>query len=133
MTNNNSADYKYNILFVEDDFISQDLVRRFLSEFCDIDITKEPNTAMNLVNEKKYDLILMDINLGGNKNGIDLANEIKTLPQYSDVPIVAVTAYAMKGDKEEFLKKGCTHYISKPFEKNQLIGLIKEIMNPGSE
>ena len=69
----------------------------------------------------------MDIGLKG-MSGLDAAQEIKKLPGYKDTPIVAVTAYAMVGDKEKFLEGGCTHYISKPFDinefKNTVTGLL---------
>jgi len=47
---------------------------------------------------------------------------------YRTTPIVAITAYAMVGDKEKFLSQGFSHYISKPFDKNQIYSIIKEIL-----
>jgi len=51
------------------------------------------------------------------------------LPDYKNVPIIAMTAYAMVGDKEEFFKAGCTHYLSKPFKKDQLIEIINSAIS----
>ena len=50
---------------------------------------------------------------------------------YENLPIVAVTALAMKGQKELFLSEGCSHYISKPFESKTFVSLIKEIIDNG--
>jgi len=70
----------------------------------------------------------MDINLTGKLNGLDLAHEIKKLNEYENIPIIAITAYAMVGDKEKMLNGGCTHYLSKPFSRNDLLSLLREIL-----
>ena len=82
-----------------------------------------------MVKQKKYDAILMDIHLGIGKSGIEAANEIKLLKDYSNVPIIAMTAYAMLEDKENFLNAGCTHYLSKPFTKNEILNILKEALS----
>jgi two-component system cell cycle response regulator DivK len=69
----------------------------------------------------------MDIGLGPGMNGLEVISRIKNLPEYKNVPIVAVTAHAMRGDKEKFLKHGCSNYISKPFLKEELLSLVKSI------
>ena len=70
----------------------------------------------------------MDINLGLGISGLDAVNEIRSINGYAKVPIVALTAFAMRGDREEFLKAGCTHYLSKPFTKEKIVDLIKRII-----
>jgi CheY-like chemotaxis protein len=67
----------------------------------------------------------MDINLGEGITGLDATQQIKRLNIYKDTPIIAVTAFAMEKDKEEFLKYGCTHYLAKPFEKQDLMNILK--------
>ncbi|MGQ9798374.1 MAG: response regulator [Ignavibacterium sp.] len=59
--------------------------------------------------KKQYDAILMDINLGSGINGVEATQQIGKIKGYDRTPIVAVTAFALKGDKKEFLSKGCTH------------------------
>jgi CheY-like chemotaxis protein len=71
----------------------------------------------------------MDIDLGMGINGIETTQRIRKIPGYEKIPIVAVTAYAMTGDKEKFLAAGCSHYIAKPFPKDKLVSLVKEITN----
>jgi CheY-like chemotaxis protein len=70
----------------------------------------------------------MDINLGLGMNGIEATKRIRKIPGFESIPIVAVTAYAMAGDRETFLNIGCTHYISKPFTKREFISLIEEVL-----
>lgn len=123
------------IFLVENDSISIEVTRLFLKDFCKFDFALNGDEAISKIkekkskNESKYDLILMDINLGLSKNGLQVAKEIRKITGYEKTPIVALTAYAMPGDKEEFLDNGCTHYLPKPFSKNDLISLIKSTLN----
>jgi CheY-like chemotaxis protein len=71
----------------------------------------------------------MDINLKG-IDGVETLKQIRKLDNhYSNIPVIAMTAYAMSGDREKFLSLGFTHYISKPFDRSQLLMLLKEIFN----
>jgi CheY-like chemotaxis protein len=62
-------------------------------------------------------------------NGIEAMNIIRELEAYTEVPVVAVTANAMSGHKEEFLAEGFDYYISKPFSMEKLSDLINEILS----
>ena len=68
----------------------------------------------------------MDINLHTIMDGIQTTEKIKAMEEYKEVPIIAVTAYAMVGDREKFLEAGFTDYISKPFSKNDIIELLNK-------
>jgi len=74
-----------------------------------------------------FDAILMDINLGKGMDGVELSQLIKKQPGYANVPIVAVTAFARDDDRTEFLSKGMSHYISKPFKQNELLDLLNNV------
>jgi two-component system, cell cycle response regulator DivK len=115
------------ILLVENDIPSIKVIKYFLHEDYDVDHALNGISALKLVKEKKYSVILMDIGLGPGINGLEVISTIKNLPGYKNVPIVAVTAHAMSGDKEKFLEHGCSHYISKPFFKNELLSLLNSI------
>ena len=119
---------KPQILIVDDDKASRDITRLFLRDMCNIDVAEDGATALKLTGEKKYAAILMDIGLGREMSGLEATKRIRKIPSYETIPIVAVTAYAMKGDKEEFLEAGCTNYLSKPFESNVIKSLMKEIL-----
>ncbi|MDP2301663.1 MAG: PAS domain S-box protein [Ignavibacteria bacterium] len=118
----------HSVLYVEDDLINQNIVKFYLRNFCRVETAKDGKSALQLVAEKKYDLLLMDINLGTGMDGMAVTKEIRKMPQYAETPIVAVTAYAMDSDREEFLSGGCSHYLSKPFEKQELLELIASIV-----
>lgn len=124
-------EYKYsdNVLLIEDDEPTANIIRIYLSEICKTDWANSGNKAIELAALKQYSLILVDINLGLGIDGIETISRIKKLFGYKDIPIVAVTAYALYGDKEKFLKQGCTHYISKPFDKSDIVQLVDKILS----
>jgi PAS domain S-box-containing protein len=116
------------ILYIEDDPIAINIVEAFLKEYYNIDSVLSGSEGIVKAKNKLYDAILMDINLGKDMNGIETTQEIRNLSGYKDIPIIAVTAFAMVGDKDEFFAKGCTHYISKPFTKQDLQKILAEAL-----
>ncbi len=116
------------ILLVEDDEISVDVMKLFLRGFVQVDISFNAHDTIEKVKAQTYDLILMDINLGKGLTGIDLIRLIRELPQYKSIPILAVTAFALKGDKEEFLSAGFDFYLAKPFTREELKATIKRFL-----
>jgi CheY-like chemotaxis protein len=117
-----------NALFVDDDIMSIDLVKILVKPICNLDIAVTGIEAIEKAKAKKYDVILMDINLGKDIDGLETTQLIRTIRGYEKTPVVAVTALAMKHDKEDFLNQGCTHYISKPFLKDDFVSLIKKVL-----
>jgi CheY-like chemotaxis protein len=85
--------------------------------------------AFELVNKNKYDILMLDINLGKGIDGVELLQQMKKVPGYADTPIIAVTAYAASSDRAEFLSKGFSHYISKPFSSVELKNLLRSILS----
>ncbi len=69
----------------------------------------------------------MDINLGKGKSGIDVTKEIRLMPEGKDIPIIAETAFAMRGDKQEFLAAGCNYYLAKPFTRDEVLRVLDKI------
>jgi CheY-like chemotaxis protein len=116
------------LLLVEDDEISVDVMRLFMKGFVEIDSARTAKETMDKVQANQYDLILMDINLGKGPTGIDLIKQIRELPNYKETKVIAVTAFAMKGDKEEFLSSGFDFYLAKPFTKEELRATIKRFL-----
>lgn len=119
---------KPKILVVDDDETSRNVIIRFLRDKCNVDCAVDGKDSIAKAGSEMYNAVLMDINLGKGMNGLEATRQIRKIAGYETIPIVAVTAYAMKGDKEEFLEAGCTAYISKPFSKLQFIPFIEEIL-----
>ena len=116
------------VLFVDDDQSSKDVTKLFLKDICNLTFANSGEEALQIVKRKKFDAILMDINLGAGISGVETTVQIRQMNEYKRTPIVAVTAFAMAGDKDEFISSGCTHYISKPYDRNTISKLIKEIL-----
>jgi two-component system cell cycle response regulator DivK len=102
------------ILIVEDNELNLKLFKDLLSAHgFETFETKDGLNVPSLVREIKPDLILMDIQLP-EISGFDITRNLKAEPDLRDIPIIAVTAFAMKDDEERILKAGCEAYISKP-------------------
>jgi CheY-like chemotaxis protein len=116
------------ILLVENDITTRTVIKSALKKICDLDSAEDGETAIQLAAENKYPVILMDIALGYGIDGIETTKRIRKFPGYKKIPIVALTAFAMVGDKEIFLSQGMTHYLSKPFQLSDLKNLVTEIL-----
>ena len=117
---------KLKILFVENDQFSQDFVKLSLKNLYDVDIVESGELALNKIAEISYNIILMDIGLGKGMDGIMTTKEIRKIKSYQNIPIIAVTAFAMKGDREKILSEGLNDYISKPFTRKEILDMISK-------
>ena len=121
--------YKPALLLVEDDIVNAQIIIAYLSPHFNINHVEDGQTGIEFCKEKNYEVILMDIALKG-ISGTTAMKEIKKLSaHYSKIPIIAITAFAMLGDKESFLKAGFSHYISKPFTRSQLFRVLTSIFS----
>lgn len=97
-----------------------------------IDMVENGQLAVSAFQNQTYDLVLMDIYMP-EMNGIDATKAIRRLKQGAAVPIVALTANAMKGDREKFIEAGMDDYLPKPIDKDKLIGCINRWSDRKSE
>ncbi len=118
------------VLYVEDDKINRFIVGKFLKADFELDMAEDGSTAIELVSKNKYDLILMDINLGKDSpDGVEMMKVIRKIGNYSNTPFFAVTAFALTGDKERFMEAGFDLYLPKPLEREELIQNIYTFTN----
>jgi two-component system cell cycle response regulator DivK len=114
------------ILIVEDEpknlILFRDLLR--VSGYNTIEAT-DGKQCLELARSKKPDLILMDIQIP-EINGLEATQTLKGDTATRDVPIIALTALAMKGDKEKITKAGCDGYLAKPVDIKELLKLVAE-------
>ena len=123
-----SSENKGTILYVEDNPDNRLLVRRILlSEDYSILEATDAMDALNILKTARPDLILMDINMP-DMDGYTLTSKIKMMPGFERVPILAVTANVMRGDKEKTLEAGCDGYIQKPLDIEQLTREIEKFI-----
>jgi two-component system, cell cycle response regulator DivK len=108
------------ILYIEDNLENRLLVRRILEAegYSMIEATDGP-TGLETAAQMQPDLILLDINLP-EIDGYDLARRFRNTPGLQQVPILAITANVMKGDRERTLNSGCDGYIQKPIDVDRL-------------
>jgi signal transduction histidine kinase len=119
---------KLRILYVEDDPSSAMLVRRILeADGYDVEVVNDGIRALEVAPRIEPDLILMDINISG-LDGYEVTTRLRSLAGTKDVPIVAVTAAALKGDRERALIAGCDGYISKPIDVDQFPDQVGEFL-----
>ena len=124
-----SIEEKGTILYVEDNPDNRTLVRRILlSE--DYKLLEATNAfeALEILKTTRPDLILMDINMP-DMDGYALTAKIKTTPGFERVPILALTANVMRGDREKTLEAGCDGYIQKPIDIDQLLKEIERFLS----
>jgi signal transduction histidine kinase len=114
-------------LLVDDDPFVYPVLKRYTAGQVDLESATEGMLAVNLCGQKQYDFIFMDINLRREMDGKQAAQAIRKIKGYETIPIIATTAYAMVGDKKEFLAAGCSHYLSKPFTQHDVLNLLEEI------
>ncbi len=114
-------------LYIEDQVDSQILFKVQMKELKDVKFAVSFEEALPLLGMQKYDFIVMDINLQGEYNGLDALKMIRQMPEFTNLPIVAVTAYVLPGDKDKFIAAGFTDFISKPIFREKMISALEKI------
>lgn len=116
------------ILVVEDNPSNVRFIELFLETAgYGVCIAEDATMAQKAIEMTRPALILMDIQLPG-MDGLTLTSRLKMEPATRDIPIVALTAYAMKGDKEKALDAGCDSYMSKPINRSGLLEIIDQLL-----
>jgi CheY-like chemotaxis protein len=119
------------VLVVEDNPANQLLAAAVLElEGIEVQMAGTPSEAIELVKLRLPALILMDLQLPG-RNGLDLARQFKDDPRTAAIPIVALTANAMNGDREASLAAGCDGYISKPIDTRTFGAFVRKFLPEG--
>jgi len=118
------------VLVVEDNDMNMQLVEYLLEEggYAIVKATSgEEALALTRSETQRPDLILMDIHLPG-MDGLSVVREMKSDDRTNQIPILALTAHAMRGDKDRFLEAGCDGYISKPIDVKTFLTSIEQYM-----
>lgn len=115
------------VLLVEDDLINQTLAIRLLQkQLHEVVVATNGEEALQQLSENDFNLILMDIQMPL-MDGIEATKRIRAQVKYRQLPIVALTAHAIKGDQERFMTAGMDAYISKPIQLDQFYAVIDEV------
>ncbi|MBN2009013.1 response regulator [candidate division KSB1 bacterium] len=117
------------ILLAEDNIINQKVAINFLKKWGhQVTVANDGKEAIEILKQKQFDLILMDVQMP-NMDGVEATRIIRKSDEFlsnSGIPIIAMTAHAMKDDKESFLNAGMDDYISKPIDINEVMQMLKK-------
>jgi len=114
-------------LYLEDQIDSQILFKSQMKELKSIEVAPSLEAALPLLKTKRFDFLIIDINLQGEYNGLDALRIIQKIPGYKNVPMIASTAYMQPGARENFVAAGFTDFISKPLLKEKIVEILKRI------
>jgi CheY-like chemotaxis protein len=116
------------ILLIEDNAVNRRLAQFLLkSQGYEVwEVTSAPEAFASL-KEKRPDLILMDIQLPG-MDGLTATRQLKADPTTRDIPVLAVTSYAMKGDEAKAFEAGCSGYVTKPIDKTLFLQTVAKVL-----
>jgi len=116
------------ILLVEDNEMNRDMLsRRLVRKGFEVDMAFDGRAGVDKARGGAYDLILMDMSLP-EIDGWEATRQLRAAPETKAVPIIALTAHAMAGDREKALEAGCNDYDTKPIELDRLLGKMAALL-----
>ena len=121
------------ILLVEDNDVNCQLTTAYLGKQFLVDCVPDGPSTIEIVKQKQYDVILMDINLGPGMDGFQTMQQIRKMEGYEHIPIIALTGYTMFGDKDRLIAGGCSAYLPKPFTKTEILNLLQQTLSESDD
>jgi len=120
------------ILLVEDNEMNRDMLsRRLMRRGYEVEMATDGLEGVTMAVAGTYDLVLMDMSLPG-IDGWEATRRLRQAPETTTLPIIALTAHAMAGDRERALEAGCSDYDTKPVEFDRLLGKITALLSGGA-
>lgn len=116
------------ILVVEDNDDTRLLLRHLLGRTYELALAGSVDDAIAHASRTTFDILIIDINLGEVRTGIDVLTEVRGQPSHRNVRALALTAYALPGDAERYLEAGFDAYMSKPFTSRQLFSVVRDLV-----
>ena len=117
------------ILLVEDNEMNRDMLsRRLTRRGYEVEFAVDGREGVDKARAGGYDLVLMDMSLP-EIDGWEATRQLRAAPETKDLPIIALTAHAMAGDRDKALEAGCNDYDTKPIELERLLGKITELLD----
>jgi len=117
------------LLVVEDNRETQLIIKVALRNNYDLQAVTNVTDAISSLSKNEIDLVLLDLNLGGNEDGRIILSEIRDKMKNDKLPVIIVTAYDLKPDDEKFYLENANGLITKPFDKKDLLGIINKVLH----
>ncbi len=117
------------LLAVDDNPDVRMLLERWLGSGLSVTTVKDSATAFEEAKKSSFDVVLMDISLREERDGVSVMRDLRTQPGFEKTLFVALTAFALPGDRERFLEEGFDAYLSKPFTRQNLTSLLDELLH----
>ena len=115
------------VLLTDDNAINRQVIKLFLApQGCDIVEATNGKEALDLVAQYEFDIVLLDVHMPV-MDGKETIQRIRAEPRWKDLPVIALTADAMSGDREKYLALGMTDYVSKPVDQRELISKMHQV------
>jgi len=127
--NKDKLETKPKILIVEDELESQKYFELVLKKKFEVDLCDTRKSMYNLLSNKDYDVIVMDISLKGGTNGVDLIKELKRSTSNINIPIICLSAHAFGEDRLKAEDAGADVYLNKPIKSQTLINALDEMIS----
>lgn len=125
------AGAKVRALLVEDETLTIEFMRTILAQECDLIEARTADQAMAALTRDSVDVIFMDISLSGDRDGLELTQELKASPAFSHIPVIAITAHGFAQDRQRCIDAGCDAYMCKPVCKEELMKVVKTLLPAG--
>ncbi len=114
----------YSVLVVEDDPENLKFLKTLLSRYFNVLVCRSETEFFSSAISNRFDLILMDISLSGEKSGLKLIKSLREIPIFKTIPIICLSAHIAESDKMEALEAGANYYLRKPVQNKILIDTI---------
>jgi PAS domain S-box-containing protein len=119
----------FSCLYFEDQVDSQVLFSVQMKGLKNLHFVVSFEESLPLLDSGTYDFIVIDMNLQGSYNGLDILRILRSMPKYENTPVFAVTAYVLPGDQQKFVLAGFNGFLSKPIFRDQMIDLLADVFN----
>lgn len=120
--------HKPNILITEDDYENQRFLEMYLGRKFNVEVCDSEQSFYEQISRRSFDIILMDISLRGNKNGLELTRELRKKKEYEKIPVICLTAHAFKRDMDNALDAGVDIFLTKPVENHILMKTLLDAL-----
>lgn len=116
------------ILVVDNDYDSLLIVKFYLSKLYKVDLAETGESALEMLQEMSYDMVIMDISLGPGIDGLSTLKIMRSISSLVRLPVLALTANAFAGDADFYIREGFSDFLLKPFKKNELMQVVGRLV-----